>query len=88
MTIKENKARCKKCDTVIVSTHVHDYVRCPCGAIAVDGGREYLRRAGKPEDVEELSTFHTAPPPPNTPEGWLEGIDRLITALLERRRQR
>jgi hypothetical protein len=50
-----NKARCKKCGDVIDSRHVHDFVRCGCGAIAVDGGREYLRRVGDPEDCEELS---------------------------------
>ena len=28
-----------------MSTHVHDYKRCSCGAVAVDGGKEYMRRA-------------------------------------------
>lgn len=55
--IKENKARCKGCKTVIESRSVHDYVSCACGAISVDGGREYLRRIGNLELVEELSTF-------------------------------
>lgn len=53
--IKVNKAKCKKCGDVIESTHTHDFVRCKCGAIAVDGGHDYLRRLGNPEDCEELS---------------------------------
>ena len=55
MKIIRNMARCKKCGDVIESRHVHDYVPCECGAIAVDGGREDLRRVGGLEAVEELS---------------------------------
>jgi len=50
-----NRTRCKKCGDVITSNHVHDFVRCKCGAVAVDGGDDYLRRIGNPEDMEELS---------------------------------
>lgn len=50
-----NRARCKKCGTVITSTHRHDWVSCKCSAIFVDGGNEYLRRGGNLEDIEELS---------------------------------
>jgi len=50
-----NKIKCKKCGDVIESTHVHDFKWCSCGAVAVDGGREYLRRVGNKEDWEELS---------------------------------
>lgn len=47
-----NKLRCKVCDDIIVSNHVHDFVRCKCGAIFVDGGDEYLRLGcDKPENV-------------------------------------
>lgn len=53
--ILRNRARCKKCNAIIESKHRHDYVACPCGAIAVDGGRAYLKRVGNHEDVEELS---------------------------------
>lgn len=58
MAIKVNKARCKKCNTVIESKTVHDYVSCKCGAIAVDGGRIYLKRNWcNPDDLEELSEY-------------------------------
>ena len=50
-----NKIRCKKCKDVIESTSVHDFKFCKCGAVAVDGGHEYLRRIGEPEAWEELS---------------------------------
>ncbi len=29
---------CKKCNTTIESKSRHDFVRCPCGAVALDGG--------------------------------------------------
>ncbi len=34
----KNRAKCKKCNTIIESFHATDYVLCTCGAIAVDGG--------------------------------------------------
>ncbi len=53
--ILTNKIRCKRCGDVIESLHVHDFKFCQCGAVAVDGGREYRKRIGKREDFEELS---------------------------------
>ena len=38
-----NKVRCKKCNDVIESKHTHDFRRCRCGAIAIDGGTDYQR---------------------------------------------
>ena len=52
-----NKIRCRKCGDVIESTYTHDFRFCKCGAVAVDGGKEYLRRVGNLEDWEELSEF-------------------------------
>ena len=49
-----NKIRCKKCGDIIESTYRHDFKFCKCGAVAVDGGRDYLRRYGNREDWEEL----------------------------------
>lgn len=42
--ILKNAAECAKCHDLIESVHVHDFRGCKCGRIAVDGGREYLRR--------------------------------------------
>ena len=52
----KNSIRCKRCGDVIESRGVHEMVWCSCGSCAVDGGREYLRRAYKEEGCyEELS---------------------------------
>lgn len=39
-----NKAKCLKCGETISSGHVHDFVRCSCGNLAVDGGSFYAKR--------------------------------------------
>lgn len=54
--ILQNAAYCLKCDTYIISTHVHDYRSCNCGNIAVDGGNEYLKRSvAEKEDFIDYS---------------------------------
>ena len=55
--IKSNKIRCRNCDEIIESVSVHDFKFCKCGAVAVDGGHEYLRRCGNLENFEELSEY-------------------------------
>ena len=55
MKIIINKIRCKKCNDIIESKTVNDFKKCKCGAIAIDGGKQYLKRLGKLEDIEELS---------------------------------
>lgn len=52
-----NKIKCKKCGDVIESTHHYDFKTCQCGAVSVDGGKDYPRRVGNREDWEELSTY-------------------------------
>ena len=41
--IKRNIIQCKSCNDIIESTHVHNYKRCKCGKVAVDGGTEYIK---------------------------------------------
>ena len=53
--IISNKIKCKKCGDVIESKTNNDLKRCSCGTVAVDGGKEYLKRIGNEEDYEELS---------------------------------
>jgi len=53
--ILRNRAYCNKCNATIESTHRHDFVTCPCGAISVDGGHDYLRRVGNIEDISDIS---------------------------------
>lgn len=57
--IKSNKIRCRKCGEIIESVSVHDFKFCKCGAVAVDGGHEYLRRCGSLENFEELSEYES-----------------------------
>ena len=54
-----NAAQCKKCGDLIVSKHRHDFVKCKCGAIAVDGGLAYIRRVGNHEDIIDMCEFGT-----------------------------
>lgn len=53
--IISNKIKCKKFGDIIESKSTNDYKRCSCGAVAVDGGKDYLKRIGSEEDYEELS---------------------------------
>lgn len=58
-----NRAKCKNCGDVIESIDRHDFVTCSCFAdwdtngghgICVDGGQDYMRRVGNPDDFIEL----------------------------------
>jgi hypothetical protein len=54
-----NKAQCRLCEDIIESKSRHDYVRCQCGEIAVDGGTAYRKRsAGNLSNIIELSEYH------------------------------
>lgn len=50
-----NQVRCKKCEDTPFSASRHDFKSCKCGAIAVDGGQEYLRRVGDIHECEDMS---------------------------------
>ena len=50
-----NRIKCKKCGDVIESIHTHDFKYCSCKSVAVDGGKDYLKRLGNTSDYEELS---------------------------------
>ena len=45
--IVKNAIQCKLCGEIIESTYRHEYVEYKCGACAVDGGHDYLRRCFK-----------------------------------------
>lgn len=60
--IIHNRLRCKKCGEIIESYNRHSFIGCKCfrdsngnEGIAVDGGRDYLRRIGNPNDYEDMS---------------------------------
>lgn len=54
--ITKNAIRCNKCGDVIESVNVHDFKWCSCQSVAVDGGHDYLRRVGNPDDFTDIST--------------------------------
>lgn len=43
--------QCAKCKAVVQSMYRHDFQRCPCGAIFVDGGTDYTRLGGESENI-------------------------------------
>ena len=46
--LTKNAIKCLVCNTVLVSKHRHDYVKCHCpNETACDGGRVYSRVSGK-----------------------------------------
>lgn len=62
--IIKNQIRCNHCKALVQSTHRHDFNSHQCETmqktgdwIAADGGREYLRRVGNPEDWTETSIY-------------------------------
>ena len=56
--IRVNRNKCLLCGDIIESTHGNDIQFCSCGACAVDGGKNYLRRVYKRlDDWEELSEY-------------------------------
>lgn len=48
--IWSNKIQCKKCKWFIRSKNRHNFVKCKCGAIFIDGGSWYSRIGGNKED--------------------------------------
>jgi hypothetical protein len=42
-----NVAKCKVCEDIIESKHLHDYVVCKCGEIAIVGGEDHWYAFGK-----------------------------------------
>lgn len=52
-----NAAQCLACSEVIVSKHRHDFKTCKCGKSSVDGGLEYIRRAGTLDQIVERCAY-------------------------------
>ncbi|WP_457920780.1 DUF7695 domain-containing protein [Paenibacillus gyeongsangnamensis] len=59
--IIKNVIRCLSCNDTIESKSTHDYQKCSCGEVSVDGGKDYLKRTyphGNPARwYEELSEW-------------------------------
>lgn len=46
--------KCKKCGYIVYSRARHDMRYCECKAVAIDGGRDYLKVTGNLEDFEQV----------------------------------
>lgn len=46
----KNTATCRHCRDTLISKHRYDFVTCGCGKISIDGGNDYMKRSGYPED--------------------------------------
>ena len=57
LKLVQNEAQCRKCSDIIFSRSRHHYQECKCGAIAVDGGLDYQRRVGLPDNFIERSLY-------------------------------
>ena len=57
MKIIANKVKCKKCEDIIESVNRHDFKFCKCESIFTDGGKDYIRRGGNPDDMIDMSEF-------------------------------
>lgn len=56
--IISNKIKCNICGDIIESKSIHDYKKCSCGRVSVDGGKEYMKRSyKKKDDYIELSVI-------------------------------
>ena len=58
--IIRNAAKCLACGDTVESKHRHDFVRCRCGRVAVDGGKSYIRRVGDPRFMKDDSIIKEA----------------------------
>ena len=72
-----NAAQCMQCKDVAISRHRHDFQFCRCGAIAVDGGPEYLRRAGNIGDMADMS----ASMPVDSLDSQINYVEQVSTEL-------
>lgn len=64
--IVRNSMKCLECNEEIESRHRHDFVKCSCGNIMVDGGKDYLKRSVKPgARFEDTSIIRERNPPKN-----------------------
>ena len=54
--IIRNAIKCNFCGQIIESKYRHEFKRCRCGRVAVDGGHDYLRRVYQKEsDFTDIS---------------------------------
>lgn len=52
-----NAAKCRNCQTTIVSAHRNCLQSCSCGRIGIDGGKDHLYRVGDLPLIEERAIY-------------------------------
>lgn len=72
-----NRARCALCNDVVESLHRHDFVQCSCQAIFVDGGQDYWRRGGEPQNFIEMDDSEPPPLPKMRPKDSRDSMEML-----------
>lgn len=60
--VPRNRVKCRKCGTVLWSKFRHDFTRCRCKAIAIDGGYDYRKVCGNMRDVIPIPEPWQVPP--------------------------
>jgi len=74
--ITRNAAECPCCGDIIESARTHDYKSCGCGAIAVDGGTEYLRRSLNTKILGVLEIIDRSQKRPQFLDEWEARLNR------------
>lgn len=82
-----NRAKCKKCESIIESTSLGDIVYCKCGEISVSGGdklgcaakdwNSFLRVDDEGNVI--VPTIQEAPKP--TKEDFIKALDEMIKSI-------
>ena len=57
--MKVKGIECPKCKDRIWSRHRHDFRKCKCGAVFVDGGRDYMRCGWETEEAPAVVEIDT-----------------------------
>lgn len=52
-----NCIKCSKCKTIIYSRAHYDFRTCPCGAVFVDGGNDYMRIGWHADKISKPKVF-------------------------------
>ena len=51
----QDAIRCRKCGDVVYSINRHHNHFCACGAVAIDGGRDYTKISGSSQDFDNVT---------------------------------
>lgn len=68
--------QCKKCKAIVYSRTTHDMRTCPCGAVSIDGGREYVRICGDYDGYILIYNFEVKATPLQLYKDWNSYADK------------